>query len=659
MKKTMLKKLCSLSLSALMLGGTAITALPVAAYSNITVRDGISHYETEDGFTYCENEDGTITITAASRTAEEIVFPAEIDGKKVSAIGGFVTSGNYQSNYVLKKVVISEGITRIEGMAFMECEALTSISVPKSVVSIGSYAFGGEGKPWYESLPDGVIYFGSVCYGCKGELADNTSLRIKDGTVSVSPYAFSGQLGITGVTIPNSVKEIGYGAFSECFNLKKAVLPEQLTLIEDYLFGNCCSLESITIPKTVTRIGSNAFSNCTAFNKVTLPDSVTSLGSDAFDNTAWYNAQPNGDVYLGKFYYGYKGTMPVNHTVTIKSGTRYIADSAFLQQDNLTGISLPDTLVSVGSNTFVYCYHLKSVSLPTSVKRIGSNAFYGCFIEKLTLSASVKTIEGGAFNSCILLQSVTIPYGVTELQRYAFGNCAELSSVTIPTSVTKMADDVFKDSPKVTIRGKKGSYAETYAKEHNIPFKAVKLSVANKAKLSADTVTLGKSVTVNCVASEGTSPYTYAVYYRKASSIKWTTAQDFDTNTKVTITPKAAVPYEVRVTVKDASGKVSKKDMVLNVTKPLTNTSVLGADAIKLGSKVKVRCFAEGGSGEYQYAVYYKKASSSAWTKLRGYATGNIIMLTPKAATTYDVRVDVKDSTGKVVSKTLTLKVTK
>ena len=74
---------------------------------------------------------------------------------------------------------------------------------------------------------------------------------------------------------------------------------------------------------------------------------------------------------------------------------------------------------------------------------------------------------------------------------------------------------------------------------------------------------------------------------------------------------------------------------------------------------MKVRCFASGGMGDYQYAVYYKKATAEKWSKLRDYGTSNILMLTPKAAVPYDVRVDVMDAAGTVVSKTLTLTVTK
>ena len=281
---------------------------------------------------------------------------------------------------------------------------------------------------------------------------------------------------------------------------------------------------------------------------------------------------------------------------------------------------------------------LTSVTIPDSVTSIGYEAFYEC--ESLT--------------------SVTIPDSVTSIGDEAFRYCTSLTSVTIPDSVTSIGDRAFYWCPtKLTIKGKAGSYAETYAKDNNIPFKAVTFPLTNKSALSADSVVLGKSITVNCAAKEGTAPYTYAVYYRKAGTTKWTTAQGYKTNATVKITPKAAVNYEIRVAVKDATGKIARKDMTLVVKKPFTNTSKLNVDTIKLGEKVKVRCFAENGEAPYTFSVQYKKSTSEKWTNVAINSTNNIFVLKPASATTYDIRVTAKSPDGQASKKTLTLTVTK
>ena len=247
---------------------------------------------------------------------------------------------------------------------------------------------------------------------------------------------------------------------------------------------------------------------------------------------------------------------------------------------------------------------------------------------------------------------------MTNIGDLAFCECKSLTSVTIPDSVTSIGDRAFYwCSTKLTIKGKAGSYAETYAKENNIPFEVLPLD--NLSALSVNEVVLGKSVTVNCVATGGEGNYTYAVYYRKAGTTKWTTAQGYKTNATVKFTPKAAVNYEIRVAVKDATGKIERKDMTLTVKKPFTNTSKLNLETIKLGEKVKVRCFAENGETPYTFSVQYKKSTSEKWVNVAINSTNNIFVLKPASATTYDIRVTAKSPDGQASKKTLTLTVTK
>ena len=149
------------------------------------------------------------------------------------------------------------------------------------------------------------------------------------------------------------------------------------------------------------------------------------------------------------------------------------------------------------------------------------------------------------------------------------------------------------------------------------------------------------------------------MYYKKSSSSSYTTAQAYSTTKTVTITPGAATTYDIRVKVKDAKGTISTKDFTLKVTAGvLSNTSTLSASSVALGKSVTITGKATGGTAPYQYAAYYKKASSSSYTAVRGYSTAATMTLTPAVATTYDVRVKVKDSVGTVVSKDFTLKVT-
>ena len=226
----------------------------------------------------------------------------------------------------LTSITIPDSVTSIGGSAFSDCTGLTSIIIPNSVTSIGSGAF--YNTAWYNNQPDGLVYAGKVAYKYKGTMPSNTSIVLKEGTLS-----------------------IGLSAFVDC-----------------------TGLTSITIPDSVTNIGGSAFQGCTGLTSITIPDSVTSIGDDAFYDTTWYNNQPDGLVYAGKVAYKYKGTMPNNTSIVLKEGTLGIAGSAFRDYTGLTSITIPDSVTSIGNSAFYNCSALTSITIPDSVTSIGDGA---------------------------------------------------------------------------------------------------------------------------------------------------------------------------------------------------------------------------------------------------------------------------------------------
>lgn len=213
---------------------------------------------------------------------------------------------------------------------------------------------------------------------------------------------------VVGVTIPAQVTNLQYGAFASCTNLKKVTFAQgsQLKKIKEETFEHCQKLEEIHIPDSVTQIekgafyycrslskltlgkkleviDNNAFEGCSSLKQIEIPDSVEAIGGYAFEkwdiyneggDTAWYDAQADGDVYAGKVYYKYKGTIAEGGTVNLKAGTKGIAGYAFLDQINLTGIEIPDSVTNIGDYAFVGCEKLNKVTVPASVTKIGEKA---------------------------------------------------------------------------------------------------------------------------------------------------------------------------------------------------------------------------------------------------------------------------------------------
>jgi len=312
-----------------------------------------------------------------------------------------------------------------------------------------SYTYSSQGTyittaPWGANInsvviEDGVTSIGDYAFtGCTGLM----SIEIPDSVTSINFCAFSGCTGFTSIDIPNSVTCIANNAFSSCTGLMSVNIPDSVTSIGGSAFAGCTGLNSIEIPDSVTSIGDSAFAGCTGLTSIDIPDSVTRIGSSAFSGTAWYDNQPDGLVYSGKFAYKMKGTCPAH--VEIKDGTKGIADGAFSGCTGLTSIDIPDSVTSIGWRAFEDCIGLTSIDIPDSVTSIGGNAFSGCRgLASIKVSNSVTSIEYKVFNNCKKLTSIDIPDSVASLGEGAFSGCAGLTSINIPDSVISIGNVAF------------------------------------------------------------------------------------------------------------------------------------------------------------------------------------------------------------------------
>ena len=177
----------------------------------------------------------------------DVVIPSEIDGKKVVGI-----SANAFVGKALTSISMPDTIVKIGESAFANNYGLTFVKISNGITSIPDSAFAGSGLNSV-LIPDSVTSIGIDAFR-RNKL---TEVTIPSSVTNIGSYAFSGNK-LTEITIPNSVTSIGNFAFADN-QLTKATISSGITSIGNGAFQNN-QLTEITIPSSVTSIGKNAFS---------------------------------------------------------------------------------------------------------------------------------------------------------------------------------------------------------------------------------------------------------------------------------------------------------------------------------------------------------------------------------------------------------------
>ena len=205
----------------------------------------------------------------------------------------------------------------------------------------------------------------------------------------INDYVFENCSGITSVSIPSSIVDIGWFAFNgtafyddpsnwvdnalyvdNCLlSVKPEVagayeIAEGTRVIGAAALAYCSSLTSVTIPSGVISIGGGAFADCFSLSSVNIPSSVMYISSDAFRKTALYNDASNwvdNVLYVDNCLIEAK--RDISGTYNIAEGTKVIAESAFLGCTNLTSVTVPSSVVNIGPRAFASTDNLTDIQV--------------------------------------------------------------------------------------------------------------------------------------------------------------------------------------------------------------------------------------------------------------------------------------------------------
>lgn len=260
-------------------------------------------------------------------------IPEKVNYCDITYVVKRIGAGAFEDCYALTSVTIPNSITSIESFAFKNCQSLNSINIPQSVVFIKPTAFSNSGIYNDESnWEDSVLYIGDCLIQAKRGLTG--SYIVKEGTRLIINEAFAGS-NLTDITIPNTVTDIGVGAF-QYSALTSIIIPNGVTKIWAGAFHHCTSLKSVTLPNSITQIQRDAFRDCTALTTVVceavqVPDCQHNIFANIpFLEATLYVPKESLEDYKSAIYWKDFGTiLPIAPTGTENTHSKNDNSSSF------------------------------------------------------------------------------------------------------------------------------------------------------------------------------------------------------------------------------------------------------------------------------------------------------------------------------------------
>ncbi|MBR6251361.1 MAG: leucine-rich repeat domain-containing protein [Bacteroidales bacterium] len=493
--------------SSLFNGCTGITEVTIP--SSVTQIDA-------SAFANCSNlktvkfADGRATLEFAANTVfskapiETLYIGRNLSYKSTSDAG----YSPFNDNTSIKTAVLSDSVTTINDYLFNGCSKLSGVTIGKNVTSIGADAFFDCGGLTCITIPNSVTEIKSdafaACKSIKTVVFEDGKAEIvfSNGSFDSSPIEtlhlgrvltlytgndyspFYGKKTLTNLEIAETVTRFGRSMFEGCTGLTDVTIPKNLWKFGPESFENCTGLTSITIPSSVTSICERTFAGCKNLKTIKFEDGNAALSLE--DNV--FKGCSIDSLYLGRdlSYNNSSSSSPFYHMdrlrgLTISDSVTTIGPYAFAHCSSLKSITIPSSVTLISHSALSYCSNLKTVEFEDggSAMKIDNNkVFEGSPIEKLILgrnlsyensqegfispffeimtiteaviTSSVKTISKGLLCGCTKLTNLTISSGVTNIGEKAFCRCSALTNISIPNSVTNIDANAFGDCTELS-----------------------------------------------------------------------------------------------------------------------------------------------------------------------------------------------------------------
>lgn len=353
----------------------------------------------------------------------------------------------------LTKITLPSTLTAIDNDAF-EGAGLTEITIPATVKTIGNYAFKAASKGNGSLVK--VIFEKDAAGNCALTSIGTYAFRyqalpsfvLPKSVTSLGSYAFADNTELTAFTFEEGtqIKEFGTYLFQNCTSLPTFTVPKSVTTLGNYDFDGCTALTEVLFEEgsKLTATGTYTFRK-SGLVSITFPDSLVFVGTTKA-------TAPSATSSTGNLFEGCESLT----TVTFGNKVTHINAKTFLNCTALTTVNIPDSVSMICASAFQGCTSLKSIEFGKNSKlmTLGASVFAGSGLEKISIPAGVTmfgsgstsltySTVGGQFSDCVNLKSVEFLGDVTKIGASVFMNCTALTEIKIPESVTLIGKECF------------------------------------------------------------------------------------------------------------------------------------------------------------------------------------------------------------------------
>ena len=358
----------------------------------------------------------------------------------------------------IKKLVIPEGVIKMEYSAINSTNtSLIEITLPSTIRTIDCpyFFYKKSGRvninmtpiEWTTLVAKKNFFAYDDSNTFNYELYYNnekiTSITLPDNITSLPDGALACCWPIEEVNLNDNLTTIGTNAFAGT-QISKIKIPSKVNIIPNFMCANCKNLTEVDLGN-ITTINVGSFDGCPKLKEIHIPESLTKYDISAFCQTASKHYLKN--VYidnLEKF---------LSITATDRQGITYegFSQSILGAQDNsanlvlhgdiITDLVIPESITKI-NNFLLAQNNFNSITLPNTLLSIGTSAFCGSLnLDKIYIPESVTTIGKGAFKSCNKLKIINVTASINKIPDY-FSTGSPIRQLVIPNSVTEIGAQV-------------------------------------------------------------------------------------------------------------------------------------------------------------------------------------------------------------------------